>query len=294
MGSIKEFLQHWDLLGFVIAAIISLLISLIFKGIKNLVIMKRKPYNISRQTINRTVYDNRRDGDFTITVSYKDKVCEDSLTLLRIRLLNDGENDINYIRQCAKPISIEISEAVETIDIVLEPSNKDMESSIEYVSDNKFDLTWSLLKRDEFIDLVIVAKGKNLSAEQVKIAVRAEGIEKIKSPEYRVWPQLWPVLSAILIMSVVAWFVMPGEVTFIPYIPQNVFWTGMFLLLAPELHGALSRLVLPRLILRLGREVLFDDAEVFEVGEFHRSIFTSCKSNIRVDHAGISSIFVAP
>lgn len=31
MGSIKQFLQHWDLLGFVIAAIISLLISLIFK-----------------------------------------------------------------------------------------------------------------------------------------------------------------------------------------------------------------------------------------------------------------------
>ena len=233
MESIKVFLEQWDLLGFVIASVISLLIGLIFKGIKNLVTMKRKPYNISRQTINRTVYDNRRDGDFTITVSYKDKVCEDSLTLLRIRLLNDGENDINYIRQCAKPISIEISEAVETIDIVLEPSNKDMESSIEYVSDNKFDLTWSLLKRDEFIDLVIVAKGKNLSAVQVKMAVRAEGIEKIKSPEYRVWPQLWPVLSAILIMSVVAWFVMPGEVTFIPYIPQNVFWTGMFLLLAP-------------------------------------------------------------
>ena len=223
METVKDFLQHLDLLGFVIASIISLLIGLVFKGIKNLVTMKRKPYNISRQTINRTVYDNRQDGDFTITVSYKDKMCGDSLTLLRIRLLNDGENDINYIRQCAKPITIEIQEAVETIDVALEPSNKEMESAITYVSDNKYDLSWSLLKKDEFIDLVIVAKGKNFSAEQVKMTVRAEGIEKIKSPEYRVWPQLWPVSLAIIIVAVASWFVMPAEETFIPVIPENVF-----------------------------------------------------------------------
>lgn len=227
------FLQQWDLLGFVIAGIISLLIGLIFKGIKNLVTMKRKPYNISRQTINRTVYDNRQDGDFSITVSYKDKVCEDSLTLLRIRLLNDGKYDINYIRQCAKPISIEIDETVETIDVVLEPSNKEMESAITFVAANKYDLTWSLLKKDEFIDMVIVAKGKDFSAEQVKMKVRAEGVEKIKSPEYRVWPQLWPVSLAIIICAVTSWFVMTAEVTFIPVIPQNVFWSGLFLLLLP-------------------------------------------------------------
>lgn len=233
MESIKNFLQQWDLLGFVIAGIVSLLIGLLFKGIKNLVTMKRKPYNISRQTVNRTVYDNWHDGDFSITVSYKDKVCEDSLTLLRIRLMNDGEKDINYIRQCAKPISIEIDETVETIDVVLEPSNKEMESAITFNSANKYDLTWSLLKKDEFIDLVIVAKGKDFSAEHVKMTVRAEGIEKIKSPEYRVWPQLWPVSLAIIIAAVVSWFVMPAEVTFIPVIPQNVFWSGLFLLLLP-------------------------------------------------------------
>ena len=233
MDSIKEFLQQWDLLGFVIAAVISLLIGLIFKGIKNLISMKRKPYNISRQTINRTVYDNRQDGDFTVTVSYKGTMCEGSVTLLRIRLLNDGENDINYIRQCAKPVSVEIDEAVDTIDMAIEPSNKEMESAITFVSDNKYDLTWSLLKKDEYIDLAIVAKGKDFSAEQVKITVRAEGIEKIKSPEYRVWPQLWPVSLAIIISAVVMWFVMPAEVTFIPVIPQNLFWSGLYLLLLP-------------------------------------------------------------
>lgn len=233
MKSIKIFLEQWDLLGFVVAAVISLLIGLVFKGIKNLVTMKRKPYNISRQTINRTIYDNRNEGDFSIIVSYRGKAYEESLTLLRIRLLNDGKNDINYIRQCAKPLSIEIDETIETIDVVLEPSNDDMECFVSFAGDNKYDLTWSLLKKDEFVDLVFVAKGKDLVAENVKITIRAEGIEKIKSPEYRVWPQLWPMLLAISIFSVLMWFTMPAEVTFIPVIPQNMFWTGLFLLMIP-------------------------------------------------------------
>ncbi len=233
MESIKTFLEQWDLSGFVIAAVISLLMGLVFKGVKNLVTMKRKPYNISRQTINRTIYDNRNEGDFSITVSYKGKVYEDPLTLLRIRLLNDGENDINFIRQCVKPLSIEVDENIETIDVVLEPSNDDMECSVSFAGVNKYDLTWTLLKKDEFVDLVIVTKGKELAAENVKMTVRAEGIEKIKSPEYRVWPQLWPMLLAISIFSVLMWFTMPAEVTFIPVIPQNMFWTGLFLLMIP-------------------------------------------------------------
>ena len=102
MESIKTFLEQWDLLGFVIAAVISLLIGLVFKGVKNLVTMKRKPYNISRQTINRTIYDNRNEGDFSITVSYKGKVYEDPLTLLRIRLRGTeghGERRDRYLFQ---------------------------------------------------------------------------------------------------------------------------------------------------------------------------------------------------
>ena len=233
METIKDFLTHWDLLGFSIAGLISLLIGLIYKGIKNLVSMKRKPYNISRQTINRNIYDNRNEGDFSISVSYKGKEFKDSLTLLRIRLLNDGENDINYIRQCAKPISVEIDESVKVIDVYLEPSNAEMELTIMNAGNNKYDLSWSLLKKDEYIDLVIVAKGKDLAQEHVKMTVRAEGIEKIKSPEYRVWPQLWPMILAASIWAAICWFFLPAKVTIIPGIQENVFWTGMAMLMIP-------------------------------------------------------------
>ena len=233
METIKAFLLQWDLLGFTIAAIISLLVGLIYKGIKSFITMKRKPYNISRLTVNRTIYDNRNEGDFSITVSYKGKVYGEPLTLLRIRLLNDGENDINYIRQCARPLSIEIEESVEVIDVFLEPSNAEMGSTISDASKNEFDLSWSLMKKDEFIDLVIVAKGKNFVAEQVKMTLRAEGIEKIKSPEYRVWPQLWPMILAASIWATICWFFLPAKVTFIPGIQENVFWTGLALFMIP-------------------------------------------------------------
>lgn len=49
---------------------------------------------------------------------------------------------------------------------------------------------------------------------------------------------------------------------------------GVFLLLAPKLHGAFPRLVLLRFRLRLGLQVLLNDAEVFEVGEFHEGKIT--------------------
>lgn len=233
METIKEFLQQWDLLGFTFAGIISLLIGLIYKGVMNIITIKRKPYNISRQTINRTIYDNRNEGDFSITVSYKGIVFDAPLTLLRIRLFNDGENDINYIRQCAKPVSVEVEESVKLIDVFLETSNVEMETAITDAGNNKYDLSWSLLKKDEYIDLVIVAKGKDLAANQVKMKVRAEGIEKIKSPEYRVWPQLWPVLLALLITALLSWFLMPAKITFIPWMPENVFWTGLAVLMMP-------------------------------------------------------------
>ena len=49
---------------------------------------------------------------------------------------------------------------------------------------------------------------------------------------------------------------------------------GMLLFFASELHGAFPRLVLLRFRLRLGLQVLLNDAEVFEVGEFHEGKIT--------------------
>ena len=49
---------------------------------------------------------------------------------------------------------------------------------------------------------------------------------------------------------------------------------GMLLFLASELHGAFPRLVLLRFRLWFGLQVLLNDAEVFEVGEFHEGKIT--------------------
>lgn len=232
MESVKSFLESWNILGLTIGAIISLLLGLVYTGIKNLVTMKRKPYNISRQTISRMVYDNRKEGDFSITVSYKGAIYGEPLTMVRVRLLNDGENDINFITQLSRPLRV-IIENADIVDVFVELSNKEVEGIISLKNLGQYDLSWQLLKKDEYIDLVVVAKGKDFKAEQIQTSVRAEGISRIKSPEYHVWPQLWPVLSANILCVALSWFIMPKEITFIPYIPENIFWAGLFALLIP-------------------------------------------------------------
>lgn len=59
--------------------------------------------------------------------------------------------------------------------------------------------------------------------------IRAEGINRIKSPEYHVWPQLWPIIVAGFIMILILWFFSPAKITFFPLVPENVLWTGLVL-----------------------------------------------------------------
>lgn len=152
--------------------------------------------------------------------------------MVRMRLLNDGMNDINFITQCSGPRRIEVTETA-IIDFCVEPSVSDIGASLVLACEGQYALSWKLLKKDEYIDLVAVVKGKDFMADQIHTSIRAEGISKIKSPEYHVWPQLWPVLLANLLCVVLCWFTMPKEITFIPYIPQNIFWAGLFALLMP-------------------------------------------------------------
>ena len=128
--------------------------------------------------------------------------------------------------------TVKIDKSIEIVDIIIEPSNPEIEASIMN-PDGDYDVTWSLLKSDEFIDLVIVAKGKDINDEHVKMIVRAEGIEKIKRPEYRVWPQLWPVTSALILMALASWFLMPAKITFIPWMPENAFWACCAIIIIP-------------------------------------------------------------
>ena len=60
----------------------------------------------------------------------------------------------------------------------------------------------------------------------------------------------------------------------------ETFVLGMFLFRALELDGAFPRLILLRFWLRFGLKALLDDAEVFEVGEFHLRGFEVETSNL--------------
>ena len=77
--------------------------------------------------------------------------------MVRIRLLNDGMNDINFITQCSGPLRIEVTDA-SIVDFCVEPSVSDIGASLALAGEGKYVLSWKLLKKDEYIDLVAVVK----------------------------------------------------------------------------------------------------------------------------------------
>lgn len=224
MDSIIDFLKQWDLLGFVFAGLISLIITLIYNAIKSLVCMKRKPYNISKKLVSTTVYDNREEGDFSITVKYRGEYYNSPLTLLRIRLLNDGQNDFFFSQRCSRPICISIPD-IGIVDYYTE-ADSDIQPVLK-CENGKYLLSWSLLKVDESIDLIFVAKTSKLSMSDIDFDIRADGLNRIKSPEYRVWPQLWPILLASLLMGVCFAIFAPSKPTFLPFMSERTFWLIM-------------------------------------------------------------------
>ena len=181
--------------------------------------MKRKPYNISKKLVSTTVYDNREEGDFSITVKYRGEYFNSPLTLLRIRLLNDGQNDFFFSQRCSRPICISIPD-IGIVDYYTE-ADSDIQPVLK-CENGKYRLSWSLLKVDESIDIVFVAKTSKISMSDIDFDIRADGINRIKSPEYRVWPQLWPILIASALMGLLI-LLIPSKSMIFPFMSERLF-----------------------------------------------------------------------
>lgn len=101
MNSIIEFLKHWDILGFVIAGFISGIIALIINGLKSLFLMKKERYCVSKRLVSSTIYQGSEDAGLKIEVSYKGKRVEKPLSVIMIKLKNDGEEDLFFLNVLA-------------------------------------------------------------------------------------------------------------------------------------------------------------------------------------------------
>lgn len=229
METIKAFLERWDLLGFVVAGFIGAIIMLLIDGFKSIFSMKRKKYCISKSLVSSTVYQRMEKDGLKISVSFNDHDVEGALTILKIRLRNDGAEDLMYSQRISYLHMV--SEDLDLIDVSVVTDVAGVNPAIVAIGDGKYDIKWDLLKRDEYFYIKVVVKGEVSDMSGVKFELRADGINHIKTPEYKVSEAMIPIWGAIALVGIpiIIW---PSKDMFLGYFPMKWLYVGCLLIMA--------------------------------------------------------------
>lgn len=229
METIKAFLERWDILGFVVAGFIGAIIMLLIEGFNSLFSMKRRKYCISKQLVSSTVYQQTDKDGLKITVTYNDVSVDGSLTILKIRLRNDGEEDLMYSQRISR-LSV-ILEGLDVVDVFVESSIDGVNPTLILLDQCKYDVKWDLMKRDEFFFICIVARGEVKDMLGVKFDIRADGISRIKIPEFKVAEAMIPVLAAAALVAVPIIVFWPAKNLFLDIMPEKWLYIGCLIIM---------------------------------------------------------------
>ena len=228
METIKAFLERWDILGFVVAGFISAVIALLIEGFRSMFNMKRSKYCISKALVSSTVYQQTDKDGLKITITYNNEKVEGSLTFLKIRLRNDGAEDLMYSQRISR-LSV-ILEDLDVVDLSVESSIDGVNPSVRQVDSCKYDVRWDLMKRDEYFFICVVVRGEVKDMSGVKFIIRADGINQIKTPEYKVSEAMIPVLIAATLLIVPIIIFWPARNMFLDIMPEKWLYVGCMIL----------------------------------------------------------------
>lgn len=230
METVKAFLERWDLLGFVVAGLISAVIMLLIDGFRSLFNMKRKKYCISKSLISSTVYQQMEKEGLKISVSFNDHDIEGALTILKIRLRNDGAEDLMYSQRISYLHMV--AAGLDLIDVSVVTDVDGVNPEITAIGDGKYDVKWDLLKSDEYFYIKVVVKGEVSDMSGVEFEVRADGINHIKTPEYKVSEAMLPVWSAVALIIIPVILFWPSREMFLDILPMKWLLVGSMIIFA--------------------------------------------------------------
>lgn len=201
MKDLYDFLRQYDWLGFIITGLVGAFLSFLFSKLNSLFVIKRKKRCISKCLISSDIYRNLEKDGFKITVSYKDIIFEKPVSVLKIRLRNDGEEDILFSNCFSRNVYLRLDNH-NIVEVTVSSDSEGINPKAEYINDNRWDLSWDLLKKDEcfYVTIIVADEVKDLSG--VNFDIRAEGISQIKTPEIRVKEAMLPMLKAAVILAI--------------------------------------------------------------------------------------------
>ncbi len=127
-----------------------------------------KPFHISVTLDSCEVYSSQDNQDVRIRVDYKDKAVENTLAVMYVRIVNDGQNDIRFNSHFSDAISIKC-EGFDILSITAEDSR--VAPMCLLSDDGTALLSWDIFKRREKMRLCIAAQSK------VPITKGTDGVE---------------------------------------------------------------------------------------------------------------------
>lgn len=210
MSAIFDLLKQQDWIGLIIAGLVGALLSLLLNYLKSFFVSKRKTRCISKHLSSSAIYRNLEKGALKVLVTYKNRTFFKPISFLRVRLRNDGEEDIQFRNCLNRPIYVTM-EDYELVDVVVDSDYSEVKPKIEVVDANKYALSWDMLKKDESINLTLVVVGEVKDLFAIKFDIRADGIEQIKTPEVRVKEGMLPAFVAVGILSIPILLFMPND-----------------------------------------------------------------------------------
>lgn len=220
MAWLKSFFENWNILEYVIAGVIGAIIAVLINRILSLFRMKRKKYCLSKKLISSSVYQQTNKDGLKISVSYNDKEIDGKLSITTVRLRNDGDEDLMFSQRVSYLFFV--LDGYNAIDVSVYADKDGVNPIVSLRSDGYYELKWDLLKRDESLFIRIVVEGEPMDISAMKFDVRADGINEIKTPEFRVMDLMGPALVTAAIIGIPVALFYPTDESFVGIMPMKV------------------------------------------------------------------------
>lgn len=221
MEAIKGFIDMLDWPGIIVGAVIGVIIPVLFNQVQSFFRKNRKKYCLSKSLASSSVYQQTDDGGLKIRVSYNDTEVEGPLSILSIRLRNDGSEDLAFSRRF-NYLKLVIDE-LEVLDVSVSSSIAGVNPAVFLGGEGNYGLKWDLLKVDECFFVRVVAKGEINDLSAIKFEVRADGLNQIKTPEYKVNEVMKPVLLAAAVCAILTFIIVPASLSFVEIMSMRAF-----------------------------------------------------------------------
>lgn len=220
MDFILSFLDKWKIIDYVIAGVIGTVIAFLLNIVISFFRNKRKKYCISKRLVSFSVYQQKDEDRLKIKVFYNDKEVDGPISIIKLCIKNDGLEDIVYSKRIRKLILSFYEVEVLSISVISEIS--DVKPVVNPINEGEYEIKWDLLKRDECIIIKVIAKGNEFDLSKAIFEIRADGINEIKTPEYKVNEVMSPILICDLAIIVPILLFYPSSDSFIGIMPMKV------------------------------------------------------------------------